>query len=416
MADDSLHACLAEIKAHPKQFYVYVISRPSGEPFYVGCGSGKRIARHEKEAETSARSRKLNIIRKIKRNGETVRYKLERWCATWAAAAEHECFLIKTIGRSDLGSGPLMNLTAGGDGFRDPGPKAKERKSEALKRRWTNSEYRKTMAQHAQSQWSDQEHRASHQAAVKTATNKPEWRKRRSEAARESWQNEEYRRRHAEASQRSRERRGVVRKPRPYKTADKALLDKKTLQSDASKRMWADPLFRERIAATRRVSFKQPAMIAKRSAATKAMWSDPKYREKVLTSRREGGKTNVKSGLAAMQAWHAENPELSRKHLERWSRGSVEWRKNNQEEFRRICSNAGCATARWAKENPDRAAAIRREASKMSGLSHVRKAAARKRCIEMLDRYAVSMPMPKPKAGWRAWESFEQELLSAVAR
>ena len=416
MAADSLTACLAEIKAKPGQFYVYVMSRPNGEPFYVGCGRGKRIARHEAEAATPARSRKLLIIRKIKRNGGTVRYKLERWCATWAAAAEYECFLIKGIGRSDLGSGPLMNLTAGGDGFRELGPKAKERKSEALKRRWTKAEYRERMAKHAQSQWNDPVQRAAHQAAVRVATNKPEWREHRSKVARALWQNEEYRRRHAEASQRSREQRGVVRKHRPYKTAEQTSFDQRKLQSDASKRMWADPLFRERIAATRRVSFKQPAMIEKRSASSKVMWSDPKYREKVLKARRDGGKTNFKSGLAAIQTWQAQNPELARQHRDQSVRRLVEWRKNHHEEVRQSCRKAAAASARWAKENPARAAAVRKKASMMSGLSHVRKAAARKRCIQMMEGRSMSVSAPKPQAGWRAWESFEQELLRAVAR
>lgn len=56
---------------HP--FYVYLLLRPNGKPFYVGKGTGRRISSHEGEARKgNCRCHKCNIIRKIWRQGEQV--------------------------------------------------------------------------------------------------------------------------------------------------------------------------------------------------------------------------------------------------------------------------------------------------------------------------------------------------------
>lgn len=58
-----------------KPFYVYVLLRPDGEPFYVGKGLGKRIFSHEAEARnTTLRTHKLNVIRAINRHGGKLGY------------------------------------------------------------------------------------------------------------------------------------------------------------------------------------------------------------------------------------------------------------------------------------------------------------------------------------------------------
>lgn len=115
MADDSLAACLAEIKAHPGEFYVYILSKPDGTPFYVGKGGGIRIVMHERQAKTAARSHKLSVIRKIWADDGHVGYGIVAFYSDERDALAKEVELIKTIGRVRYG-GPLTNVTDGGDG------------------------------------------------------------------------------------------------------------------------------------------------------------------------------------------------------------------------------------------------------------------------------------------------------------
>lgn len=100
-----------------RKFYVYILSRPTGQPFYVGKGIGRRIYFHEMEAKYSAfRNHKLNIIRKIWRDGGCVGRWIDSWHEHEVQALEREKELITSIGRHELKMGPLSNQTDGGDG------------------------------------------------------------------------------------------------------------------------------------------------------------------------------------------------------------------------------------------------------------------------------------------------------------
>ncbi len=93
------------------RFYVYVLCRPDGRPFYVGKGQGNRIDNHEAYARRGVRSRCCNVIRKIWRNGgEVVKQKLFT-TDDEQTAFDLERQLIAAIGREYL-----ANLTDGGDG------------------------------------------------------------------------------------------------------------------------------------------------------------------------------------------------------------------------------------------------------------------------------------------------------------
>jgi hypothetical protein len=105
------------LRAIDKRFYVYVLFRPGGQPFYVGKGLGRRVLNHEMEARnTSVRTHKLNVIRAILRRGEQVGYALPFTCDDEAEAHAFERKLIAEIGRHDLKRGPLTNQTDGGEG------------------------------------------------------------------------------------------------------------------------------------------------------------------------------------------------------------------------------------------------------------------------------------------------------------
>jgi hypothetical protein len=116
----------------PWPFYVYLLFRPDGTPFYVGKGQGGRVFQHEREADGPGKSYKLNIIRASRRAGTPIGYGLDGFFADEADALRREVELIDRIGRHDLGRGPLANLTAGGEGTSNPSPESKERHRETL--------------------------------------------------------------------------------------------------------------------------------------------------------------------------------------------------------------------------------------------------------------------------------------------
>lgn len=93
-----------------KKFYTYIY-RDSGIPFYVGKGTGDRMYRHLKNKGTHF----TNRVQKLIREGNPPTIEIID-----ALNEDHAKFLevclIDIFGRADLGKGPLLNLTNGGDG------------------------------------------------------------------------------------------------------------------------------------------------------------------------------------------------------------------------------------------------------------------------------------------------------------
>ena len=102
-------------------FYVYVLFRENGVPFYVGKGRGKRWFRHEETARGSKRRdgnrHKLAVIRKMHVAGLDVPKVKVATSLTDDQACAYEVAWIAAIGRADLGSGPLANMTNGDRSF-----------------------------------------------------------------------------------------------------------------------------------------------------------------------------------------------------------------------------------------------------------------------------------------------------------
>jgi hypothetical protein len=115
------------------RFYVYVLCKPDGTPFYVGKGIGRRVFQHEAESWNTARkSHKLNLIRRIRDDGGTLLYAIDGVFDTEAEAHARERELIARIGRHDLGRGPLTNQIDGGEGPRNPSAEVQARHAASL--------------------------------------------------------------------------------------------------------------------------------------------------------------------------------------------------------------------------------------------------------------------------------------------
>jgi len=86
-------------------FFVYIDHKPDGEPFYVGKGSEKRVSYPKRNTwHSNIRDKYPDWSRKRVFSG------------TNAECIAMEVSLIAKYGRRDLGAGPLVNLTNGGEG------------------------------------------------------------------------------------------------------------------------------------------------------------------------------------------------------------------------------------------------------------------------------------------------------------
>jgi hypothetical protein len=84
-------------------YYTYAYLREDGTPYYIGKGSGDRCFIKGKSERISPPKDKSRIIL-LKQN------------LTEDEAFKHEIYMISILGRKDLGTGILRNLTNGGDG------------------------------------------------------------------------------------------------------------------------------------------------------------------------------------------------------------------------------------------------------------------------------------------------------------
>lgn len=92
--------------------------KDTNEVFYVGIGKSK-------ERAFSSRGRNSYWRNVVKKVGYEVDILIEG--INWSIACEIERGLIKAIGRADIGAGPLVNMTDGGEGTVNPSPAVREK-------------------------------------------------------------------------------------------------------------------------------------------------------------------------------------------------------------------------------------------------------------------------------------------------
>mgnify|MGYP001611991076 CR=1 FL=1 len=95
------------------RFYVYVLCRPDGRPFYVGKGQGNRINAHESFARNGYKSKRYSIIRKIWREGGEI-FKSK----VFETDNEDEAYVMEQALIAAIGRKYLANESDGGEGNR----------------------------------------------------------------------------------------------------------------------------------------------------------------------------------------------------------------------------------------------------------------------------------------------------------
>lgn len=107
------------------KFYVYAYKDPSraNEPFYIGKGNGRRYKRHLARTD---RCEFVHRLQKMKRAEILPIIAMLFTNLDDELACLIEIEAISLFGRKDLGKGPLLNLTDGGDGVANPPYKNKE--------------------------------------------------------------------------------------------------------------------------------------------------------------------------------------------------------------------------------------------------------------------------------------------------
>ena len=145
------------LKKLNKKFYVYILCRPNGEPFYVGKGLNTRVFEHELEAIRNhsigeSNPFKCNVIRKIHRDGHEVSYKIDSIfdLNDELNCLQRETSLIKKFGRLHEG-GPLTNLAGGLGNISGASPYSIEKHAASLSGIPNNNPQRATLNQYLQS-------------------------------------------------------------------------------------------------------------------------------------------------------------------------------------------------------------------------------------------------------------------------
>lgn len=154
-------------------FYVYVYIDPyTNVPFYVGKGKNGRCWDHinyaRRNPEPEQGKHFMNKVRKMLASGIAPivekRYKALDELAAYVAERQ----LISEIGRKDLGTGPLLNLTEGGTGGSispqilaeyHSKPEYRDKARKRMKDHWSNEQNRLQQSEAIKSTWCDDNER-----------------------------------------------------------------------------------------------------------------------------------------------------------------------------------------------------------------------------------------------------------------
>lgn len=113
--------------------YTYAYLREDRTPYYIGRGTGRRAFKNHHRIAVPLKDRILFLKTGL----------------TFAESVDHERYMIAVLGRKDLGTGILRNLTDGGEGTQNLSPAARQKISEANSGRPLTKEHKAKIAEAA---------------------------------------------------------------------------------------------------------------------------------------------------------------------------------------------------------------------------------------------------------------------------
>lgn len=279
-------------------YYVYLLCRPNGKPFYVGKGKGARIFDHEHHARSHPMHKcqnpyKCRLIKKIwKSGGEIQRYIVLETTDEQEALA-YECELIGLYGRDSL-----CNLTDGGEGIsgykatdkrraqisavaRRPEnlaklaksrekahtPEARQKQSDSIRKRYQDPRFRELLSRKQQEISARPEVREMRRAKTKASWQNPEVRAKRIQKLKEVVSRPEVRAKRRASMAKTIATPGFAERKRAIlKAAVTPELREKI--STISRQRWQDPESRAKMAKAIKAS-QTPEVCAKKSASAK---------------------------------------------------------------------------------------------------------------------------------------------------
>lgn len=301
-------------------FYVYTYRDPrpskNSQVVYVGKGTGRRAWAHWEKPIHKNRGFGA-LLAKLRRDGLEPLIAIVKEFDDEAAAFVEEMRLIAEIGRRDLGTGTLFNLTDGGEGMCGALrteewranqsaamliPEVRTKYAEANRKRWADPVYRAKTTVAIQEALRDPGVIAHREAGKAAFVDTPEFRAVMSRATSKMWQDPAYFEK-VRASQilaqnrpEVREKKSAASKVRWEAVGDKMAAGIKSARStDASKAktsaqakaQWADPEYATLQTANNKEIANRAEVKAAKAAAAKALWADPVWKAKMLAARKK---------------------------------------------------------------------------------------------------------------------------------
>jgi hypothetical protein len=301
-------------------FYVYTYrdTRPNKnlQVIYVGKGQGRRAWVHWEKAVHKNRGFGA-VLAKLRQLGLTPLIAIVKEFADEAEAFVEEMRLIAELGRRDLGTGTLFNMTDGGEGtagalrtveWREnmsavmSTPEMKSKYAEANRLRWSDPDYRAKTTAAIREALRDPGVIARREAGKAAFIDTPEFRAVMARATTKMWEDPAYFEK-VQASQ-------LLAQNRPEVAAKRSVVGIKRWQdigdtmaasikaarnteaskaktSAQAKAQWADPEYAAKQKAHNKEIANRPEVKAAKAAATKALWADPVWRANRLAKNKK---------------------------------------------------------------------------------------------------------------------------------
>ena len=165
------------------KYYVYIHFRNDTKtPFYVGKGAVNR-----KNRDLQITKRSLRWKRIYDKAGRTS-CRIQEF-ENEQDAFEYEKYLIKQIGREDLGLGPLINFTDGGEGASNPSEESRKKRGASSKKAQSTPEQKMQRSEQFKKLWADENYQAKMLAIRQSEKTKIKF----SNASKKRWEQDGYR-------------------------------------------------------------------------------------------------------------------------------------------------------------------------------------------------------------------------------